>query len=387
MDKKQIIISLSGRKRSGKSELAKICEQKGFKILHFADSLKNLICSILDITRTELDERKEILTDFKIPSGKYKFISNETGIDFTSIVNELEGKWFISIRDFLQYFGTDIIRKYNPEWHIQQMECEINCGGNFCIDDTRFKNELEFLKNKGSINFYIIRPENFDISNHESEINIKWFDIENTVINNIKLQTLHNKWSNYIDSLLNPVVKNTIFGFNDKMDIRSWLTSELETKSTIQIANENNCSRDKIVWWANKLMVNIPRNHYTFNKRAFSTPTELHSYVAGLLTADGCITTTNNTSVLKFSSTDPYLTEMVQKAFGTNRPISKMGHKISGKTIYSIDTTNSFIIENLKHWNLKPNKSMKEEFPDILKGENVKYIKNWLIGLIDGMVR
>jgi len=382
-----MIIGLGGRKHSGKTEVAKICKEKEFVILHFADSLKNLVCNVLEYNRAELDENKEKSIKFRFNDKKIRHISKVTNIDFIITKNCLKDVDFNSPRHLLQYLGTELIRANNPEWHINEMRKKIKIGENYCIDDCRFPNELNFIKNElKGICFFILRPGNFNISNHLSEVSLKWNNFDDTFVNDIKITTLKNKWSNFIDVLLSPEFKIPLHGFQNKIEFREWLIKELSNNSTTDIAKTLQCSRDKIVWWSNQLMIRISRNSYFYDRNSFLTPTVLHSYCAGLLMADGCIKTmqNRNLTVVSFSNLDLELTKKIQESYGTNRPISITKHKINNKSIYTIDCPDKFIVENLKHWNLKPRKSENEEIPDILKNKEETYIKNWIIGLIDG---
>ena len=53
------------------------------------------------------------------------------------------------------------------------------------------------------------------------------------------------------------------------------------------------------------------------------------------------------------------------------------------KDFYYLIIENSFILENLKFWNIVPQKSMKEQVPDILKN-NINFFYSWLRGIVDG---
>lgn len=176
--------------------------------------------------------------------------------------------------------------------------------------------------------------------------------------------------------------------FVDKLGLRLWLKEEVKNKTIDQIAKELECSRDKVLWWCNKLLVRKNQETYEYNNRAFLCPTPIDSYVAGLLSSDGCVKTSPNgrNVTISFTSVDKYLAETVQKVFGTKRPIYEriIRNGYSSKThSYDIECQNYFIIENLKHWNIKPRKSTKEERPDIiLEDENA--IKHWIVGMIDG---
>lgn len=382
-----IVIGLCGRKKSGKSELAKICKEKGFVILHFADALKNLVCSLLDCDRTQLEIIKEQAINFKVSNEKTKEISDKLKIELNIINEHLKDKTFVSPREMLQFIGTDLIRKYNSDWHISEMERQIEDGENYCIDDCRFPNEKSFIEKRlNGKCYFIIRTTNFDISNHASETSLKWNDCEDIIVNDLKLSVLIKKWTNYVDVLLYPEFKRAnLRGFENKINFRNWLKEKLQNNSTEEIAKLLNCSVDKVVWWANKLMLKINRNIYYYNKNAFLYPNDFDAYCAGLLSADGCIklTKNGNSSLISFTSTDYELIQSLIDLYKTNRPPSGRIHKISKKKFWDIDCSDSCVLENLKHWNIKPRKSQKEEVPDIIRN-NEKAIKNWIVGLIDG---
>ena len=53
------IIGLAGRKESGKTELALICNEYGYKTISFATPLKTLIANLLGITIKQVNELKK----------------------------------------------------------------------------------------------------------------------------------------------------------------------------------------------------------------------------------------------------------------------------------------------------------------------------------------
>ena len=228
--KKQIIIGLAGRKGEGKTELAKICVSKGYTLLNFASALKELIANALNISINELNQKKEQEFKFKI---SVDYLAKELNTT-TEVINNINVNLnFRSIREALQVIGTDLIRVINPNWHIEQISKKINkLITNIVIDDLRFKNELKLLKKQNAECFYILRPSNFNISNHDSEINLSWNDFnDNIVINNIALDTLLGKWSNYLETLERPFSKKMIFNTtNDKRIARKILIHKLKTK-------------------------------------------------------------------------------------------------------------------------------------------------------------
>lgn len=380
-----MIISISGRKGSGKSELAKVCENNGFKVLHFADALKNLVCRLLKCDRKYLEQIKETDVNIKLSVNDMKIISDEIGVSYEAIESTINNRIFYQPRNLLQFIGTDLIRKFNNNWHIDKLKEKIESGINYCIDDVRFANEKKFVE--GDLNgicWYIIRTSNFDISNHESEVSLKWNDFDNICINKYKKSTLHKKWNEYLGCLLNPLFRmDTIFNCKDKIELRFFLKNELLIKNSVEIAIENKCSRDKIVWWCSKLMLDVDREKYNFNKESFLYPSELHSYAAGLLSSDGCIKNNKNSKIISFSNTDRELVEIMKFSWGTNKPIYTKIRQPRFKDSYDIDCNNAFIVENIKHWSIKPRKSGNEEIPDIIKND-IDLLKQWIVGIIDG---
>ena len=83
------IISFSGKKHSGKTELAKINEQYGYININFADELKNLVCYCLNITRNVLENEKDVVNEIIIYnlSCYIEYISEQTSIDKNIIKN------------------------------------------------------------------------------------------------------------------------------------------------------------------------------------------------------------------------------------------------------------------------------------------------------------
>jgi len=380
-----MVISISGRKTSGKSEISKIFKENGFIVLHFADALKNLVCEVLNCNREELEIIKEKKINFKFTDDLIKKVAIKTEIEYDKIKLLLQGKEFEEPRNILQYIGTEIIRNNNPNWHINEVKKQIKEGQNYIFDDCRFENEKKFLEEElSAICWYIIRPVNFNISNHTSETSLNWSYFDEVYINNTSLKVLRKKWKQYLEFLLNPnFMRASLNNFKNKIEFRNWLKKQLTTKTTSEIARELKCSRDKIVWWCDRFLLKISKEKYLYDYKSFLKPTDFNSYCFGLLSADGSIKFQGkNRALVSFSNTDFELVEQIQKIFGTEKPIMTR-ERGKFKTIYDIDCENPYIVENLKHWNLKPRKSMKEEVPDIIKNDKI-YLKNWIVGLIDG---
>lgn len=186
------VIAFSGRKHCGKSTLANLCASKyGFQVLYFADGLKNLVCTILGISRETLELEKDMPRTIHI---------DPTLIEKTFRICQVRTA-FHSIRDLMQYLGTDIIRTTNPRWHIDQLAMSIQ-SDKVCIGDCRFPNELEFIRGIGGEAWFISRPTYVDdVSNHESETSLRWIDFDQCVLINDSTQdALLERWSAYMDT-------------------------------------------------------------------------------------------------------------------------------------------------------------------------------------------
>lgn len=156
------IITISAKARHGKDYTAKLIkeqlEEKGEKVLitHFADLLK-YICK----TFFNWDGKK-----------------NEEG------------------RTILQYVGTDIIRRQNPDYWVNFLIGIFNLFPNewdyAIIPDARFINENNGLKENENLDVVTLRVErpNFDNGlteeqqNHESEIALDDYNFDFKIINN-----------------------------------------------------------------------------------------------------------------------------------------------------------------------------------------------------------
>lgn len=205
MDKKEYkfdIISFSGRKESGKTELANICVDAGYEKKSFATALKQLVCDITGIPSIdELNKYKN--KPIGLCVGKYELdiLEEKTGFDreylkvTTGKIIELS-----TARDWLQVIGTDVIRACDPDWHVRRTLDTLEEGKKYVFDDTRFPNELKALKEMGAECWFIIRNKTDNISNHASEnyLDYTMFDYH-VIVNNSSLEDFKKRWKFYFD--------------------------------------------------------------------------------------------------------------------------------------------------------------------------------------------
>ena len=198
-----MVIGLCGRLQSGKSQLAKVCEQYGYEKLYFALPLKQLCADILDISIDELNKAKVERTDIGVTIGKdiCKIISEETDIPLETVIEICNGVTIRDVRHMLQFIGTDLIRKYNTDWHVNKLRAMIDKDKDYVFDDVRFPNEKKMIEELGGECWFIVRPILDNVSNHESETSITWNECWNRIIiNDSKLPILLFKWETFISN-------------------------------------------------------------------------------------------------------------------------------------------------------------------------------------------
>ena len=85
--------------------------------------LKQLCADILDISIDGLNKAKNEGTDIglKIDDGICTILSEETGIPLENVKDICYGKVLNNIREMLQFIGTDLIRAYNMNWHVNKI--------------------------------------------------------------------------------------------------------------------------------------------------------------------------------------------------------------------------------------------------------------------------
>ena len=192
MIKKNRIIAFAGRKRSGKGMLAKGMREysSNIVIVTIADNLKFLCCKLLNRTYDELNQMKDDGTIFEAKVDDYwvSTIKRELNISDDIIRKEIGEHIFTNVREVLQIIGTDLIRKYSPDWHIDKTIERINSYGDdkiIVVDDVRFPNEKRKIEEIGGDVYFIIRPNYWDVSNHPSEKALKYTDFnDNRIIIN-----------------------------------------------------------------------------------------------------------------------------------------------------------------------------------------------------------
>lgn len=171
------VICISGKAQHGKDTAAKyMCKHLKYKgydalIIHYADLLKYICKSMFD----------------------WNGEKDEMG------------------RHLLQYVGTDVVRKRDPNYWVDFVIGIINLFGNewdyILIPDCRFPNEIDRLRESG-IDTYTIRIQRDDYDsgltdeqmNHPSETALDDFDFD-YVIHNNDLNEFHTRLGEILSSI------------------------------------------------------------------------------------------------------------------------------------------------------------------------------------------
>lgn len=129
-----MIIGISAKIGCGKTYLASLFLQKYPKYikLEFGYILKketSMLYNYPEIWNYSLEGKSEIINRSNLPKQK------------------------MSIREILQWHGTDLRRSQDPGYWVKQMEVLISIYSSspIIIDDVRFKNEVEFIKGQNGL--------------------------------------------------------------------------------------------------------------------------------------------------------------------------------------------------------------------------------------------
>lgn len=374
------VFSFSGRQLSGKTTLAKILIANGYEKISFADYLKEIVSELYSLPienfySTELkqcDLSNQLLWDNKSADK----LSKMTGLD--DLFNG-SPKNLVSIREALQYIGTDILRKADPFFHVKSIRRKIKPGGKYVLDDVRFKNELQALKAFNSVNCFVLRPQNFDhYSNHQSEVDLKSYDFDNVIVNDGSLERLIKNFNVFLKWRLSHKYNET-----ERLNFLSLLKSSNYDRRLM--ATSMGCSRGTI---DNRIrqygFYAYPDKDKPLKDDIFSRPSSEAAYWAGLISADGCVTKNHNSYILNLALTDKELIERFALFTGQPDKVEiRQPKKVGNKTVFALRNSSPFIIEDLKLWNIEPRKSGKQKVPYLVE-VNENLINPWIMGLIDG---
>jgi len=179
---KKIIIGISGKLGTGKDTVAKFIKKKinDYKInnvplttsiISFGDPLKNETSTVYKFHKKlcYTQEGKESYIEFEMLPNDPRIPPNSKKIGINTYKNK--------VRIVLQWYGTDVKRKEDPNYWLKMMDQEIlrlkNDPTIIIIPDVRFINEFNYISKKpNNFNFRLEPYKNYIYgknSNHASE--------------------------------------------------------------------------------------------------------------------------------------------------------------------------------------------------------------------------
>jgi hypothetical protein len=152
-----MIIGIIGVKNSGKSTAASfLAKRLGARQLSFADKLKETCSNTFSIPLANFEDREvkeKLFEDRYILTSHLQKILDSFGILNDSLVIQHVGTKYNSYRELLQVVGTDILRSYDQNIHVNSVDYDPN--GVSIITDVRFENEANILDSKKAHLLYI----------------------------------------------------------------------------------------------------------------------------------------------------------------------------------------------------------------------------------------
>lgn len=201
------IVAFSGRLKSGKTTLAQSFINNGFTKVSFADALKESLIEVYELDRNSLhdqDLKNKILEEpYYYDLDHAKKLASYFKLEVSDIWSSSDYRELVSIRDMMQYIGTDILRRYEYNFHVKKTLEKLEFNKNYVFDDVRFNNEKTALDTIGAKSTFVIRPMLMNYSNHRSEIDLVHSSYENVIINDGSYEDLSKKSSELYESIIN----------------------------------------------------------------------------------------------------------------------------------------------------------------------------------------
>lgn len=130
-----MILGITGQKGVGKSMVASYLEEHhGFERMAFADSLKEAAKTVFQLDDQHVYTRE----------GKSTYLD----------------RWGMDVRTILQKFGTEVGRQIDEDVWVKSVGAKIDRldHDRVVIEDVRFENEAEYIRERGGKIWGILRP-------------------------------------------------------------------------------------------------------------------------------------------------------------------------------------------------------------------------------------
>lgn len=164
-----MIVGISGKQQSGKDYTGALIQrlqpEKNWKIVKYADKLKDIICLMIGCTREQLEDdefkNQELGKEWSyyITPGFNKIITTDEYDKLSENQKEYCKLIVLTPRKLLQLVGTEAGRNIvHPNIWINATFSTYEESDNWIITDVRFPNEALHIKKKGGIVIRLDRP-------------------------------------------------------------------------------------------------------------------------------------------------------------------------------------------------------------------------------------
>lgn len=169
-----MIVALVGPARSGKSTVANLLRDRyGFEVVGFADALKEMALAIDPTISWTNDDDPVRLSE----------IIDRHGWEYAKDT-------FPEVRRFLQYLGTDGVRRtFGDDAWVDVWERRIAGHENVAVPDCRFTNEASRVRSAGGVVWRVVRDGFEPKSDHPSEVEQASIAAD-VIIHNVSLDRL-----------------------------------------------------------------------------------------------------------------------------------------------------------------------------------------------------
>lgn len=169
------LVGVTGGKGHGKDTFAQQVLASGrsgasFRVKSFATPLKDMVAQVFDLPRADMDDpvaKERLLPSPIVIDNHIEALRHLTGLSISP-----HARVAASIRQLLQYVGTDYVRAESPDYWVDKA-AESFVRGNTIVPDVRFPNEVQAVKKVGGL---ILKVHRIDLEDsgdtHASETSL-----------------------------------------------------------------------------------------------------------------------------------------------------------------------------------------------------------------------
>lgn len=203
MSDKPIILALGHEAQSGKGEVAQY-----LKRVYGGCNL--LVASFAKALRFEIQQEvQQISADYMCPQRHaVEILCYRKGVKFDPFAKPDENNPFGKQRALQQFWGTDYRRAQCATYWLDKVQAEIDSvkPDLVILDDARFNNEVDWVREQGGINVRVHRPNKTSLQGaeaaHVSEHQLANYEWDHILVNDGSLKQLHTRAADLYRTIL-----------------------------------------------------------------------------------------------------------------------------------------------------------------------------------------